>query len=346
MNGSFTRIITGYVALFTLACGAFATFLFYEKPSREVWQSAIAFVLVVAALFAGYLLGIRNRMATILDKLSLMIQSLINGQALNEFAVSEDSVLSKLQDQTLKLHNILKMQKLKYKEEGEEIKSLISDITHQLRTPLSNLNMYNGLLLDDKLSPEKRMEFARIMKDQTEKLTWLMDSLVKMSRLEIGIIEIRSERRDIVDTVLTAIKQAFPAARSKGVEIAFHGKQSIELLHDAKWVGEAISNVLDNAIKYTASGGKVKVVIERYEMFARIDVSDNGRGIPESEINKVFQRFYRGAASRDTQGVGIGLYLTRKIVAEQGGYMKASSEEGKGSTFSIFMPLDASGPMA
>lgn len=339
MNGSFTRIITISSALFALACGAFFAFLFCVKASREVWQGSIALVLVMSAIFAGYLFAMRDRMATILDKLSLTIQSLINGQAHEEFAVSEDSLLSKLQDQTLKLHGILKMQKLKYKEEGEEIKSLVSDITHQLRTPLANLNMYNGLLLDDKLPPDKRMEFARIAKDQTEKLTWLMDSLVKMSRLESGIIEIKAERRDLVDTVLTAIKQAFPAARDKNVELALQGKQGIELVHDAKWTGEAIGNVLDNAIKYTAAGGKVKVVVERYEMFARIDVIDNGRGIPEPELNKVFQRFYRGAASGDTEGVGIGLYLTRKIVTEQGGYMKASSEAGRGSVFSLFLPV-------
>jgi signal transduction histidine kinase len=167
-----------------------------------------------------------------------------------------------------------------------------------------------------------------------------MDSLLKISRLESGIIEIRAERRNVGDTVLAAIKMAYPSAEEKELEIAFEGSPSVQLLHDAKWTGEAIGNVLDNAIKYTPAGGSIKVTLERYEMFARIDIADNGRGIPEAELAKVFQRFFRGASSSDTPGVGVGLYLARKILTEQGGYMKVSSEPGRGSVFSLFLPVD------
>jgi signal transduction histidine kinase len=340
MRSSFVRIIIVCSALYALACGAFFAVLVCSRADKEIWWGAAAFVLATAAIFAGYLLSLRSRMTEILDKLSLTVQSLIDGQDKQQFPVSEDNLLSKLQDQVLKLSGILRTQKLRYKEEGEEMKSLITDITHQLRTPLANLNMYNGLLADESLPPDKRTEFARIMRDQTEKLTWLMDSLVKISRLESGIIEIRADRRNVADTVLAAIKTAYPSAEEKELEIALEGSRSVHLLHDAKWTGEAIGNVLDNAIKYTPAGGSIKVTVERYEMFARIDVADNGRGIPEAELAKVFQRFFRGASSSDTPGVGVGLYLARKILAEQGGYMKVSSEPGRGSVFSLFLPVD------
>jgi Osmosensitive K+ channel histidine kinase len=340
MRSSFVRIIIVCSALYALACGAFFAVLACFRADKEIWWGAAAFVLATAAIFAGYLLSLRLRMIEILDKLSLTVQSLIDGQDKQQFPVSEDNLLSKLQDQVLKLSGILRTQKLRYKEEGEEMKSLITDITHQLRTPLANLNMYNGLLTDESLPPDKRTEFARIMRDQTEKLTWLMDSLVKISRLESGIIEIRAERRNVADTVLAAIKTAYPSAEEKELEITFEGSRSVQLLHDAKWTGEAIGNVLDNAIKYTPAGGSIKVTVERYEMFARIDVADNGRGIPEAELAKVFQRFYRGTSSADTPGVGVGLYLARKILTEQGGYMKVSSEPGRGSVFSLFLPVD------
>ncbi|OXS61926.1 hypothetical protein B1A99_04825 [Cohnella sp. CIP 111063] len=340
MRSSFVRIIIVCSALYALACGAFFAVLACSRADKEIWWGAAAFVLATAAIFAGYLLSLRSRMIEILDKLSLTVQSLIDGQDKQQFPVSEDNLLSKLQDQVLKLSGILRMQKLRYKEEGEEMKSLITDITHQLRTPLANLNMYNGLLADESLPPDKRTEFARIMRDQTEKLTWLMDSLVKISRLESGIIEIRAERGNVADTVLAAIKTAYPSAEEKELEIALEGSRSVQLLHDAKWTGEAIGNVLDNAIKYTPAGGSIKVTVERYEMFARIDVADNGRGIPEAELAKVFQRFFRGASSSDTPGVGVGLYLARKILAEQGGYVKVSSEPGRGSVFSLFLPVD------
>jgi len=340
MRSSFVRIIIVCSALYALACGAFFAVLACFGADKEIWWGAAAFVLATAAIFAGYLLSLRSRMIEILDKLSLTVQSLIDGQDKQQFPVSEDNLLSKLQDQVLKLSGILRMQKLRYKEEGEEMKSLITDITHQLRTPLANLNMYNGLLADESLPPGKRTEFARVMRDQTEKLTWLMDSLVKISRLESGIIEIRAERRNIADTVLAAIKMAYPSAEEKELEIVFEGSRPVQLLHDAKWTGEAIGNVLDNAIKYTPAGGSIKVTLERYEMFARIDIADNGRGIPEAELAKVFQRFFRGASSSDTPGVGVGLYLARKILTEQGGYMKVSSEPGRGSVFSLFLPVD------
>ncbi len=340
MKGSFTRIITICSAIYALACGAFFAVLHYAGANKTIGWTAAAFVLATAMIFAGYLLSLRSGMITILDKLSLTVQSLIDGQDEEHFPISEDNLLSKLQDQVLKLSGILRTQKLRYKEEGEEMKSLITDITHQLRTPLANLNMYNGMLADEALPPDKRAEFARVARDQTEKLTWLMDSLVKLSRLESGIIEIRVERRNIVDTVLEAIKTVYPAAEEKGLNISFEGSVPVPLLHDSKWTGEAIGNVLDNAIKYTPAGGKIKVTVERYEMFARIDIADSGCGIPEAELAKVFQRFFRGASSTDTQGVGVGLYLTRKIVTEQGGYMKASSEPGGGSVFSLFLPVD------
>ncbi|WP_391570678.1 sensor histidine kinase [Cohnella sp.] len=340
MKGSFTRIITIYSAIYALACGAFFAVLIRSGASKEMVWAAAAFVLTTAIIFAGYLLSLRSGMIAILDKLSLTVQSLIDGQDREYFPVFEDSLLSKLQGQVLKLSGILRTQKLRYKEEGEEMKSLITDITHQLRTPLANLNMYNGMLANEGLPPDKRTEFARIACDQTEKLTWLMDSLVKLSRLESGMIEVRAERRSLMDTVLAAIKTFYPAAEEKGLEISFEGGVPVPLLHDAKWTGEAIGNVLDNAIKYTPAGGKIKVTIERYEMFARIDIADNGLGIPEAELAKVFQRFFRGASSSDTQGVGVGLYLARKIVTEQGGYMKVSSEPGGGSVFSLFLPVD------
>jgi len=340
MRDSLTRTIIIFSAIYAFACGAFFAVLLLMEADRGIWLASASFALATAAIFAGYLLAIRARMATVLDKLSRTVQSLIDGQERELFPASEDNLLSKLQDQVWKLSGILKAQRQRYKEEGEEMKSLITDITHQLRAPLANLAMYSGLLTGETPSPEKRAEFARIVRDQTEKLTWLMDSLVKLSRLESGIIEIRAERLGLDDTALSAIKAAFPAAHGKGVEISFHGSGGVRTLHDAKWTGEAIGNVLDNAIKYTPAGGQVKLSVEKYEMFARIDVSDNGRGIPEVELPKVFQRFFRGADSSDAEGVGVGLYLARKIVSEQGGYMKVASKPGEGSVFSIFLPVE------
>jgi len=309
------------------------------EASRAIIALSVLFVLAAAGIFTGFILGIRNQMSSILAKLSLTIQSIIDIQDIELFPVSEDNLLSKLQEQVLKLSGILRMQKQRYKEESEEVKSLISDIAHQLKTPLANLTIYNGLLMDSRLTTDKRQEFTRILQSQTEKLTWLMDNLIKMSRLESGIIKIQTQKHDIGQTVFAAIKQMYPHAERKNIEIQFSGEQRIELMHDVKWTGEAIVNVLDNAVKYTDEEGVIKVSIHKYELFARIDIEDNGKGIPEHEVSQIFKRFYRGADVTDTHGVGIGLYLARKIITEQGGYIKVSSEWGKGSLFSIFVPV-------
>ncbi|WP_256761045.1 sensor histidine kinase KdpD [Cohnella sp. WQ 127256] len=339
MRSSFTRIILISSTLYAIACGLFIFFLIQYEASRTVIVTSVLFAVAAAGIFTGFMLAIRNQMSSILSKLSLTIQSIIDRQDREMFSVAEDNMLSKLQEQVLKLSGILRMQKQRYKVESEEVKSLISDIAHQLKTPLANLTIYNGLLMDSGLTADKRQEFTRILRSQTEKLTWLMDNLIKMSRLESGIIKIQTEKHDIGNTVFAAIKQVYPHAEMKNVEIQFSGEQSVELQHDVKWTGEAIVNVLDNAVKYAGEAGLVKVSIQKNEMFARIDIEDNGRGIPEHELSQIFKRFYRGADVIDNQGVGIGLYLARKIITEQGGYMRVSSEWGKGSLFSIFIPV-------
>ncbi|SIR29701.1 His Kinase A (phospho-acceptor) domain-containing protein [Paenibacillus sp. RU4T] len=337
---AFTTILTLASALFALACGAFFAFLHHVRADSAVWQGSAVFVLAQLGLFLWYLMTMRSRMMAILERLSSTVQSLIDGGGPEAFPAAEDSMLSKLQDQVLKLSRILSSQKSRSEAEGREIKSLITDITHQLRAPLANLGMYGGLLEDGRLSPEKRAEFTRVIRDQTEKLAWLTDSLVQLSRLESGLIEIRPKRGAISDAVMAAMKTVYPAADLKKVEMQFAGRQDVELSYDAKWTGEAIRNVLDNAVKYTPAGGRIGISIELYELFVRIDVADSGRGVPEQERPKIFQRFFRGASSADTEGIGIGLYLARKILTEQGGYMKVESEEGKGSVFSIFLPVE------
>lgn len=195
MKSSSTRIIIVSTTLYAIACGLFVYFLIEYEANRAVITISILFAAVAAGILAGFMITIRNEMSSILYKLSLTIQSIIDGQEHESFSVAEDNILSKLQEQVVKLSGILRMQKQQYKEESEEVKALISDIAHQLKTSLANLNMYNGLLLDSGLSDDKRKEFTGVLLNQTEKLTWLMESLIKMSRLESGIIKIHAERR-------------------------------------------------------------------------------------------------------------------------------------------------------
>lgn len=221
------------------------------------------------------------------------------------------------------------------KEEKERIKTLISDISHQTRTPVANIRLYTQLLGEQNLGEESR-DCLEALESQTEKLQMLIEALVKTSRLETGILELHTKPEPLRNIVERSVEQYRPKADEKNIKLdAF--TSDISAVCDAKWTEEAVCNLLDNAVKYTPDGGNITVRMSEYEMFCRIDVTDDGNGISEEEQPKIFGRFYRGKDVYNKQGVGIGLYLTRQIVSNEGGYMKVISSEGNGSTFSIFL---------
>jgi len=298
------------------------------------------FSIVIITICIIFILLVSRNVGNTLESLSQTIESIIDDNPIDTFSTIEDTMLSKLQSQILKLSDILKSHSIKQKEEKDAITALISDISHQLKTPLANLNIYNSLLLDENLDDDKRLGFTKNMENQIQKLNWLMESLIKMSRLEVGIIKFNTENQSISQTVLQAISMLSKKAEEKGINIIFNG-EDIELVHDSKWTQEAIFNVLDNAVKYSAKNTEINVSIMKYELFCRIDIKDQGNGIIESDINKVFTRFYRGENTKNIEGVGIGLFLSRKIISAQGGYIKVKSILGKGSVFSVFLPIES-----
>lgn len=222
--------------------------------------------------------------------------------------------------------------------EKEKIKTLIADISHQTKTPIANILLYSELIAEEDLTEELRLN-ADALQRQTEKLRFLIDSLVKLSRLENGILTL-SPKQQKLQPMLTDIYREFSAkAKEKGLEFCVRENEAAAEF-DQKWTAEALGNLVDNAIKYTPSGSVTISAVE-YEMFTRIDIADTGIGIAEAEQAKIFSRFYRSENAADSEGVGIGLFLAREIISKEGGYIKLHSECGKGSTFSIFLPRQA-----
>lgn len=230
--------------------------------------------------------------------------------------------------------NAVSAQKLQ--EEKDKIKTLIADISHQTKTPVANILLYTQLLAEQELSPEGR-SCAAALEGQVEKLRALVEALVKTSRLETGILALHPKAGPLAPMLEDAVAQFAPRAAEKGITLTLAATDAWAVF-DPKWTAEAVCNLLDNAVKYTSAGGTVAVEVIPYQMFCRINVSDTGPGIPEAERAKVFQRFYRSPAAYGTEGVGIGLYLARQIAEGQGGYIKASSQPGRGSCFSIYLP--------
>ncbi|MCM1127281.1 MAG: HAMP domain-containing histidine kinase [Lachnospiraceae bacterium] len=273
-----------------------------------------------------------KKTSTILDRIDRMIDCAIeNTLAENEFS---EQKLSKIEAKLYRFLSIGKMERQQASQERDSIKGLISDISHQTKTPVANIMLYTQLLSEKDLGVKERELLAHIS-SQTEKLDFLIQALVKLSRLENGIITVNPKQAD-VEELLAEID--FGAAKAKGISFSLENTPGLRAVFDRKWTAEALGNLVDNAVKYTPPGGEIRVSSKAYEMFVCIGVADNGMGIAPEEITKVFQRFYRSQQAEDEKGVGIGLYLTREILRKQGGYIKVSSRVGEGSVFSVFLP--------
>ena len=222
--------------------------------------------------------------------------------------------------------------------EQAAVKTLIADISHQTRTPIANLLLYASLLSESELDPRQR-EQVNALSAQAEKLSFLIKALVKASRLEAGIVAPAPAVNPVGPLLENAVEQEGPAALAKQITLTadpFDGSAAF----DPRWTGEALGNVVNNAVKYTPPGGRVSVSAQLLDSFCRIDVADTGPGVPESEQAAVFNRFYRGGATRAAEGLGLGLYLAREILAKQGGYIRLSSRPGEGCVFSLYLPKD------
>lgn len=308
-----------------------------SSPVTMLWGFFGVLILFALLLLLDFLHNRYND--DLLEQITLLIEALVEQQERQIFSEAEDTLTARLQHQLLKLRNILTAQNQMLAQEKEQIKTLISDISHQIKTPIAAANTFAELLSDGELSAEERTEYITTLQMSLGKLTFLTNSLIKMSRLESGIISLKPEKNSLNEIVLQAVKTIYAKAKEKGILITFECDQSFEAVLDFNWTAEAISNVIDNAVKYTPQGGFVRLQITEYPSFLRLDISDSGVGIPEEEQAKIFGRFYRGKQSVGTDGVGIGLYLTREIINKQNGYMKVSSDEN-GSTFSMFLKKD------
>ena len=231
----------------------------------------------------------------------------------------------------------------KITKEKENIKSLVSDMSHQIKTPMANLLLYISLL-EELIQEENQMtrkeDSLRILGEltrQSEKLEFLMQSLTKMSRLESNMIEVRPVMQPIRRLLDETIEEIFAKAKQKNIEIVETYQGDGQAYYDLKWTKEALENILDNAIKYSPVGSHIILSVTEYEMYTAISVKDTGIGIREEELSKIFGRFYRSEEVNQEEGVGIGLYLSREILKRQNGYIRVKSVYTKGSEFILYL---------
>ena len=297
-------------------------------------------VLLLCALIWLFLLTqiFGKRLSAFTSVLCQTLDHMIEGNEAPLRPEDSETMLARICYRLSRLYQIMQENRRKVDEERRELQSLISDISHQVKTPVSNLKMAADTLLEKPVSEAERIDFIRGIFSQTDKLDFLFQVLVKTSRLETGVIQLDKKPGRLFDTVAQAMSGIVYAAEKKEITVSVDCSEDLTVSHDGKWTSEALFNLLDNAVKYTPAGGKIAVSVVLWEMYVEIKVTDTGKGISESNQAAIFRRFYREEEVHEQQGVGIGLYLAREIVTRQGGYIKVVSEPGKGSEFSIMLP--------
>lgn len=295
----------------------------------EIILVTAALICIAAAI--AVIIIYRRRTVKIIRSLDKMIDKAINGTFTEENI--DESMLSSVE---AKLAGYLSASELSAKNvaaEKEKIKELISDISHQTKTPIANILLYTDLLKEQELNGQARL-CAEETAAQAEKLSFLIITLVKLSRLETGVFALLPVKTDLMPMLEKIYRQYQPKAEEKGLRFTLEPTEA-QAVFDEKWSAEAIGNIVDNAIKYTDSGF-VTISVREYEMFCSVIISDSGKGIAEEEQGRIFTRFYRSPSVSPKEGIGVGLYLAREIVNGCGGYIKVSSEVNKGTEFSVF----------
>lgn len=298
-------------------------------------DNKLLLLLAVGPLLLALLIVLIERRRT--DRTMTTIERMLDAASEGSYAEShfDESRLSSLETKFSDYLSSSSLSAQNITVEKDKIKQMISDISHQTKTPIANLMLYSELLSEEELTPQMRSNVEAI-RQQSEKLRFLIDALVKLSRLENGILTLSSHPQPLQPLLDEIAAQYRCKAGAKGLTLTVLPTEAAADF-DCKWTAEALGNLVDNAIKYTDSGG-IHICVQLYELFVRVDVTDTGIGIAEAEQPKIFSRFYRSEAVCEEEGVGIGLYLARKIISEQGGYIKLRSEVGTGSTFSVFLP--------
>ena len=328
-------LVSGGMAISMLAICAVLLWM-----TGQMWMLICGMLLTLCALAWMFLLTVAfgKRLSVFTRELCRAMDQMISGSGEPVRAADSETLFARISYRLSRLYGIMQENRRKVDEERQELQMLVSDISHQVKTPVSNLKMVTDTLLSKSVTEEERREFLQGIRNQTDKLEFLFQALVKTSRLETGAIRLEKKDGLLIDTLAIACSGIVYAAEKKNISVTVDCPEDLRLFHDSKWTAEALFNLLDNAVKYTPAGGAIRISTEQWEMYVKLNVSDTGKGIPESNQAAIFRRFYREEEVHGEQGVGIGLYLTREIVTRQGGYIKVASEPGQGSEFSIMLP--------
>lgn len=296
-----------------------------------MWLTIILAVLLCLSI--GYNIYQKRKTYRLIDRL---LDSVLNREIIAASDV-EEGEYSALVSKIKQIQEVLDKHASSAEQEKEQVKSLVSNMSHQLKTPLANISLYAEILSQEEITPEQKALFSEKMQRQVDKLSWIVESLSKMVKLEQNIDGFEVKSTGIKQTILDAVDMIYEKMEKKEIHFTLEPFEDKLLYHNRKWTTEVFVNLLENAVKYTDRGGTISICVKSYDLYTEIQIADNGRGIRQEEMTKIFKRFYRSPEVENMEGSGIGLYLSNLILEKEKGYMIVNSEYRKGSCFSVFL---------
>ncbi len=307
--------------------------LYILTKEMSVVFCSMAFGLLFFYFVLLFVILIRRKLTLFSEMLCCTLDEMMNGKIDISQVAEEENLFYKINHRLVRLYEVMQESKNSVASERADLQELISDISHQVKTPIANLKMINATLLEQEVPPDKQREFLLASGTQLDKLDFLMQAMIKTSRLETGVISLEKKQQPI-SMILLLWRWAvfFLNAERKHIQVEVNCPETLVVSHDRKWTAEALFNILDNAVKYTPEYGSIRVCVESWEMHLKVSITDTGKGIPENQQGAIFRRFYREEDVHDIEGIGIGLYLAREIISLQNGYIQVTSQVGTGSS--------------
>ena len=323
-NGELVRFL--FFGIGIAAAGAAAGYCLPEYA----YLVCLLFCLAEIAVFTGYTMRRYRQM----EKLSDYLKRIGRGDYSLDIRDNVEGELSILKNEIYKVTTRLREQAEYNVREKYYLADALSDISHQLKTPLTSMMVMTDLLKEEGLPPDKREEFTDTIRAQLIRIEWLVTSLLKLSRLDAGTIVLESRPVPAAEVIGRAVQHLLIPMELKGIEFEVQGEENVTFQGDLSWSAEAFANILKNCMEHTPSGGRIRVMYEENHLYTVISVEDNGEGIAAEDLPHIFERFYKGK-NAGADSVGIGLAMAYEIFAKEQGKVDVISKEGEGTRFRV-----------
>lgn len=319
------RLFLGSIIVISIVCILFS---FLYDPSA-VWPVCITLALLIGCVITYTVWRYRE-----IERLSEYLRQISGGDYSLDVRDNVEGELSILKNEIYKMTAMLSEHNQLLSRDKMKLTDGISDISHQLKTPLTSMMVMADLISDTELPPVKRKEFTRNIRIQLERIEWLVSSLLKLSKIDAGTAAFKQEKVAVKRLVEKALEPLVIPMDIKGQQLTVDGDESVSFIGDLNWTAEAVLNILKNCVEHTPEGGKLHISFSENSLFTEIKIEDNGVGIAKEDIPYLFQRFYKGKNASEGS-IGIGLAMSHSIITSQQGVIEVKSKAGQGTSFTI-----------